>query len=158
MTIYQHDETEVGELDRRWLPVLRGDIYCSPACGGNCTKSAYDNAVMVSNRLASQLGDGWIPEVFENMGWYWKVQKGDLTVRPDCEDEADFSEADFSADLQFDLLDHSYYFEVCDPDPIKAVQLVREQLSNVIKKLERQHASSEIDPINKAQNLIDSPE
>lgn len=142
MNIYEHDETAVGEVDPnpRWVPVLNGDIYCSPACGGKCKKSAYDQAVVDSNEMASLLGAGWKPIVFENLGWYWKIEKGDLELRPAL------PEGCFSATLQFQL-ESNYYFSAKDADPRKAIQNVRSQLLDIIQKLERQHASSGLDPI-----------
>lgn len=53
---------------------------------------------------------------------------------------------DDSATLQFDL-DQNYYFSANDSDPRNAVQKVRNQLQDVIRKLERQFASSTLDPI-----------
>lgn len=54
-----------------WTPVLRGTIYCSPACGGGCTKSAYDLAVGLADNLARRLGNGFVPRVTENLGWHY---------------------------------------------------------------------------------------
>lgn len=141
MTVYEHDQTAVGELDQKWIPVLKGEIFCSPACGGNCKKITYDKAVQMSNEIASQLGEGWIPEVFENLGWYWKVVKGNIEVR--------HSANGYSATLLFDLdqNDQNYFFSANDSDPRNAVQKVRNQLQDLIRKLERQFASSTLDPI-----------
>lgn len=138
MAIYELNETAVGELDHRRIPVLNGDIYCSPFCGGKCKKADYDEALVASNKIAAQLGTGWVPEVFENLGWYWKVTKGNLEVRK--------SDAGYNATMQFDQ-DQNYYFSADDIDPRKAVQNVRKQLSDIIRKLERQYASSDLDPI-----------
>ena len=81
MNIYEHDETAVGELDKRRIPVLNGEIFCSPFCGAMCKKSDYDNAVTTANEIAVQLGDGWVAQVFENLGWHWLVKKGSVEVR-----------------------------------------------------------------------------
>lgn len=55
-----------------WKPVLRGEIYCSPACGSDCTRLAFDKAnaeaMAVSARLKTH---GWRIRVWENMGWHW---------------------------------------------------------------------------------------
>ena len=67
--------------DLRWVPKLRGRIYCSPACGANCTKVAYDTAQKMGTALAKKLGKGWKPHVWENMGWFYKAEKGDVSVR-----------------------------------------------------------------------------
>lgn len=143
MAVYEHDQTTVGELEQKWIPVLRGEIFCSPACGGKCKKSAYDQAVQISNEIASQLGEGWIPKVFENLGWHWKVIKGNVEVSHVANG--------YSAILQFSL-DQNYYFRADDLDPRKAVQKVRDQLQGVIRKLEREFASSTLDPISITTN------
>lgn len=33
--------------------------------------------------LCKKLGKGWKPRVWENLGWHWEVQKGNLWVRTD---------------------------------------------------------------------------
>lgn len=61
----------MGELS--WKARRRGALYCAPACGGGCTRAAYERAVSESKKLAKHLGKGWRPEVWENLGWHWKV-------------------------------------------------------------------------------------
>lgn len=139
MATYEHDQTAVDEVDPRWTPVLNGEIYCSPSCGGKCKKSAYDNAVQTSNEIATQLGESWTPQVHENLGWHWKVVKGNAEVSD--------THKGYSAIIQFNQ-EQNYYFRADDSDPRKAVQKVREQLADVIKKLERQYTSSALDPIS----------
>lgn len=56
-----------------WKPVLHGETYCSPACGGGCTKAAHDEATKQAAELAQQLGPGWSPRVWENLGWHFAV-------------------------------------------------------------------------------------
>ena len=59
-------------------------IYCSPACGGNCTKADYDRAVREAKKLLKTLrGQGWTAIVYENLGWYFKVKAGPLEVCAD---------------------------------------------------------------------------
>ena len=66
-----------------WKPVRRGGIYCSPACGNNCSREAYDTACARAKALAKQLGRGWKAHVWENLGWHWRVvaPAAHLTVR-----------------------------------------------------------------------------
>lgn len=60
-----------------WTPqAQRGGIYCSPRCGGKCTREAYDLAVQRSAEIVAQLGDGWKANIWENLGWHWEVGKG----------------------------------------------------------------------------------
>lgn len=140
MVIYDHDQTAVGEVDQRWIPLLRGDIFCSPSCGGNCKKSAYDEALQKSNAVASLLGEGWTPQIYENLGWYWQVVKGNIEVIP--------INNGYSAILQFNLNEENYYFREDGLEPRIVVEKVRHQLLEIIKKLERQFASSALDPIS----------
>lgn len=56
-----------------WTPIRLGNVYCSPACGGNCTWEKYQAAVKRGNVLAKLLGPGWKGEVWENLGWHYKV-------------------------------------------------------------------------------------
>lgn len=60
----------------RWNPRLRGETYCSPACGGKkgfCTLAAYEKATARALEVVADLGPGWKPEVFENLGWHCSV-------------------------------------------------------------------------------------
>ncbi|EOZ8645590.1 hypothetical protein ACQWTT_001341 [Acinetobacter baumannii] len=145
MNIYEHDETAVGALNPRWIPVLSGEIYCSPACGGKCKKAAYDKAVAESNEIAQILGEGWVPTVFENLGWHWKVEKGAIEVSLSTTGK-------YCSAMQFDL-NQNFFFTAEDSDPREAVINVRNQLREVISKLERQHASSALDPIAIGQSV-----
>lgn len=64
-----------------WTPVRRGPVYCSPACGGGCTRAAYDAAREAAADLARDLGPGWAPHVWENLGWHYAAQRGSVSVR-----------------------------------------------------------------------------
>jgi hypothetical protein len=69
----------------RLKPRLRGEIYCSPSCGGGCTLAAYEKATTTSRDLAAELGAGWSPNVWENLGWHCSVTSpcGRVTVHVD---------------------------------------------------------------------------
>jgi len=54
-----------------------GGVYCSPRCGGGCKRSAFERATAEANALAARMGDGWRPDVWENLGWHYVVTKGD---------------------------------------------------------------------------------
>ena len=56
-----------------WKAVRRGDIYCAPACGANCTWAAYQKALERGRLCADELGKGWTVYVSENMGWHTTV-------------------------------------------------------------------------------------
>lgn len=56
-----------------WEPRLSADrrTYCSPACGAGCRKFAHAVATKCAAALCQQLGAGWTPKVWENLGWHW---------------------------------------------------------------------------------------
>jgi hypothetical protein len=60
--------------ERNWVPVRRGDTYCSPACGGRCTWTEYLKAKYKAEELVKELGPGWKERVHENLGWYWGAE------------------------------------------------------------------------------------
>jgi hypothetical protein len=60
-------------LNWDWEPVLRGHIYCAPACGRGCTKAAYERAQKKAAALAKRLGPRWKPRVWENLGWHYSA-------------------------------------------------------------------------------------
>lgn len=62
--------------------LLRSGIYCSPYCGMDCTKAAYDQASAEARALAARMGTGWIPMVWENVGWCYSVEKGVAEIFP----------------------------------------------------------------------------
>ena len=66
-----------------WVPVRRGKIYCSPACGGNCTHKEFLSATRKANALAKELGVGWKPVVRENLGWNFRAVLGVFEVFQD---------------------------------------------------------------------------
>lgn len=60
-----------------------GGIYCARWCGCGCTKAAFDQATSEAAALAKDLGQGWLPHVFENIGWHYKATKGKCDISPD---------------------------------------------------------------------------
>lgn len=65
--------------DLSWSPVKRGTVFCSPACGGDCTHAQYTEAHHRAAQLVSTLGSGWYPRVWENLGWHWEAYYGPKT-------------------------------------------------------------------------------
>lgn len=43
---------------------------CAEWCGRGCTKAEHDKAVRIARALVRQLGPGWRPRVWENLGWH----------------------------------------------------------------------------------------
>lgn len=73
-------QAKQAEHDKGWTPRRRGEIYCSPLCGGRCTHAAYKEAHHKADALCKRLGAGWEPRVWENMGWYFSARKGVATM------------------------------------------------------------------------------
>jgi len=67
----------------RWKPVRRGAVYCSPGCGLGCKHADYLKASRKAAAVAHRLGVGWVPEVWENLGWHYRAVKGCMQVRVD---------------------------------------------------------------------------
>lgn len=72
-------------MKNRWTPVQRGDIYCSPACGGSCTLAEYQDAVKKADALCVKLlkihpNLPWKARVFENLGWHYTAHCRGLSV------------------------------------------------------------------------------
>lgn len=125
----------------RWTPKLNGEIYCSPACGGRCKKVDFDQASERSRVLAAQLGGGWEPHVWENMGWHFEVKKGIATVDP-------AREGGYTATLEF-AMSHVATDNISETrgDPRAAVNAVGEELRRRIASLQRALLSVSLDVI-----------
>lgn len=54
-----------------WKPIRRGLVYCSPACGFDCTYEAFLKAQEEAEALARRCGPRWKPRVWENCGWHY---------------------------------------------------------------------------------------
>ena len=70
------------KVEPDWTPRNKGSLYCSPACGMGCTRADYEAALHDGAALAKQMGPGWIPDVWENLGWYYSVTKGVVVIHP----------------------------------------------------------------------------
>lgn len=72
---------EVVGNARYSLPAERyGDCYCAPWCGLGCTLAAYERACREAEAIATQLGAGWEPAPWENLGWHIGVRRGEHNV------------------------------------------------------------------------------
>jgi hypothetical protein len=69
---------QVSELS--WEPVRNGETYCSSACGGGCTIDSYLQAVENAHHLCKELGSGWFPHVWENLGWHYSAKSANDQV------------------------------------------------------------------------------
>ncbi len=80
LTRKQREAQDAREFKKGWTPIRRAHVYCSPLCGGGCTYGEYNRAVKNAADLCARLGAGWKPEVWENLGWHWRVSNGLVEV------------------------------------------------------------------------------
>lgn len=87
--------------NNRREPVLRGGIYCSPACGCRCTYAAWRLATENGNDLVKRMGSGWELKVWENMGWHYRVRKGGCLLHANTHGDTTAYTAYFNTATQF---------------------------------------------------------
>ena len=133
------------KVDDRWTPKLTGEIYCSPACGSKCKKQDFDKATERAHALASQLGYGWEPRVWENCGWYFEAAKRGATVSV-------VDDSQYEASIRFYMDER---IELCVSEtrnsPAEAVEAVVEGLNARIKVLQRALNAVSPEPLQLAE-------
>ena len=73
--------SDLPVIPLEWVPVRRGPLYCSPACGCRCLHVDYIRASKGAHKLLKQLkGEGWQTAVWESAGWHFKAESEPLTV------------------------------------------------------------------------------
>lgn len=64
------------------LGVVKGDVrkFCGDLCGRGCTHEEYNRTLGLAY-AAEEAMPGWEAVVWENMGWYWRLERntGDVT-------------------------------------------------------------------------------
>jgi hypothetical protein len=136
MDTIEHNPHNLPGRSHEWTPVQDGDVYCSPACGGRCKKAAYDYAVKAANELVTMLGNGWQPQVWENLGWHFRASKGESTVS--------FDGTGFSAALR---PYQQALFSGEGNTPRQAVENALIQMKRERDQLDRAIASFQLDPL-----------
>lgn len=53
---------------------MKSRIRCADWCGRGCTEAEFQAAKKGAARLVKQLGTGWIPRVWENLGWHFAAR------------------------------------------------------------------------------------
>lgn len=67
-------KTKIKSKPLSWKPILRGPIYCSPACGHGCTHAGFLGAHKEARETIAILKTkGWKVKVWENLGWHWAL-------------------------------------------------------------------------------------
>ena len=119
------------DVSGKWTPILSGENFCSPGCGAKCKKKDFDDATERALWLANQLGYGWEPHVWENLGWHFEATKRGATVSV-------FDDSKYQASIRFYMDEQN---ELCVTairnSPVQAVEAVVEGLNVRIKVLQR---------------------
>lgn len=129
-----------------WTPVHDGEIYCSPLCGAECKKADFDAATEQASLLATKLGDGWNPRVWENLGWHFEAVKRDATVTK-------VEDGNYEASIEFSFDDrHILTVSKLRREPRKAVEAVVADLQAKMKVLQRALVAIQPDPLALSDN------
>jgi hypothetical protein len=128
--------------DRGWTPVRRGAIYCSPRCGGGCTHKAFLAATAKAEKTAKRLGAGWTPVVWDNLGWHWRVERGEGDRYPHADVRGDSSgfEATIKAGVYRPYSQHAGFvlqFPGTGKTPGDALESAKQQTRNIRAMLTR---------------------
>lgn len=140
-TIDNGNPTPLSTGDR-WTAIHDGDLFCSPACGHKCTRAAFDKATAGAAALVASLGEGWMPKVWENGGWYFHATKGTATVNY-CEGDGDF-QAEICANHSNGK---SQQFFGCGSTPRAAMEDALASVQAVISTLTRTALSASLEPL-----------
>lgn len=140
ITLENGNPTPLSSGDR-WTPVLKGEVFCSPACGCDCKKADFDSATEKARLLANTLGDGWEPCVWENCGWHFEAKKRGATVSVDRHQE-------YTADVRFKMSDdHELLISETRNCPREAVCAVVDEINTRIASLKRALVSLSLSPL-----------
>lgn len=119
-----------------WTPVRKGKIYCSPACGAECTYSDFVKMTNQAKKMCEQLGENWTPKVTENLGWHCRVVNANATIHYDVFPDHPKIKPVYSAWISIELGRKSFQFINEDNDIYKALAKSKKeakQLINIIK-------------------------
>lgn len=126
----------------RWTPIRDGDVFCAPACGCQCKLADFERATERAAALVAELGDGWLPRVWENCGWNFSAEKGSATV--------DYSEAagHFTASIDAGVFHQRHeQFRASGSSPRAAMEAVLAEVEHKIAGLKRTASSATLEPI-----------
>ena len=110
-----------------WIPRRKGDIYCSSACGRDCTYEEYQKAVDESNFMIKKLGKQWKLDVHENLGWFNGI-KLYIDKNNFISISRNYRAKEYTAQL------NSTYIYFDHKDPKKAVELVIKQFTKEVNE------------------------
>lgn len=81
-TMSQDDFHSVADSSERVEEIARAAVSAFVAAkgGGGCKRVDYERAVQSAQDLASMMGEGWQPRVWENLGWHYSATFGAATV------------------------------------------------------------------------------
>jgi hypothetical protein len=126
----------------RWTPIRDGEVFCAPACGHKCKLVDFEQATASAAALVAELGEGWLPRVWENCGWYFSAGKGTATV--------DYSEngGHFTASIDAGVFRKRHeQFRADGESPRAAMEAVLAEVENKIASLKRTASSAALEPL-----------
>lgn len=139
---FENGNTMPPAIGDSWTPVLRGSVFCSPACGHSCTRADFDQATSSAAALVAELGEGWAPRVWENGGWYFSAVKGSATV------DYSQSEGQFSASIDAGLFGNRQEMFTADgSSPRSAVEAALAKIEQKIAALTRTARSAALEAL-----------
>jgi hypothetical protein len=126
----------------RWTPIRNGDVFCAPACGNKCKLADFERATASAAALVAELGDGWQPRVWENLGWYFSAEKGTASVG--------YSEGGghFTASIDAGIFQQRHeQFRAAASSPRAAMEAVLAEVEHKIAALRRTAISAALEPL-----------
>ena len=126
----------------RWTPIRDGAVFCAPACGHKCKLADFERATASATALVAELGEGWLPRVWENGGWYFSAGKGAATV--------DYSEScgHFTASIDAGQFGNRHeQFSAEGNSPRAAMEAVLAEVEHKIAALKRTAMSATLEPL-----------
>ena len=124
-----------GEGAEAWKPIRRGDVYCSPRCGFDCTYAAFERANKEAAALVARLGGEWKPHVWENCGWRYKIALGvcqiTVTMKNGGTIDGDWTVNGYIAWINT----HPQFISKSRPTPEEAFREALDQMQDVFTQL-----------------------
>ena len=128
-------------MSRDWKVVRKGEIYCAPACGGDCTWAQYTAMKNQAKTMCKELGDGWKPQLNHNLGWFCAIVKGHTTIH--CYHYST-GRRSYSAWIEFEV-GGSIFQTINDHDNMKkALAKSVRQVKSLFNKMKKELNSLEI--------------
>lgn len=108
-----------------WKPKRTGRIYCSPACGHDCTHAVFQQAhkdgKTLAERMRKGVGGDWKVRVWENGGWHY------------CAILGEYISIHEHGDYWADINTHKGQWHHTHKNPIKALEIAKSRMQKDIQ-------------------------